>query len=329
MELTFEQWKTMKRNLRRYLGATGWILLIYYLIMNVAVIGWAVVEVLVSMAGNIVQGDLNALEQAALQAAESGWGYFLAAAVGLLILLLWKKPRYFREEIWAEAKPMKFGTFMGITCVFLGGQMISQITVVALETILNAFGYSIMEGIEALSVDSSNFSMFLYGAVLAPITEEILFRGLIQRRLLPYGKRFAILCSALTFGLFHGNLIQTPFAFAVGLVLGYVAVEYSVGWAVVLHIVNNLVLNDLINQLTSCLTEVVAGILVWAILLAFAVGAVIILIRKREDIRQWRQQERMDGMCLRCFFFSGGMTVFTVLMAVMMAVTMFALVAPL
>jgi len=329
MELTWEQWKAMRKSLRRYLGATGWILLIYYLIMNVAVIGWTVYELLFSMAGNILHGNLDAMEQAAVQAANSGWGYFLAAAIGLLILLLWKKPRYFREEIWAEGKPMHFGTFLGITCVFLGGQLISQISVVLMELILNGFGYTIAEGVEALSVDTDNISMFLYAAVLAPVSEELLFRGLIQRRLMPYGKRFAIFCSALTFGLFHGNLIQTPYAFVVGLVLGYVAAEYSVGWAIMLHMINNLVLSDVLDRLTAGLPVEAAGMIIWAILMAFAVAALIILIAKRADIRQWRHQEQMNGMCLRCFFFSGGMIVFMAVMLVMMAVTMFALVSPL
>lgn len=329
MELTWEQWKAMKKNLRRYLGATGWILFVYYLIMNGAVLGWAVFEMLLGMAGNIMQGDPGAMEEAAVQAANSGWGYFLAVMIGLLILLLWKKPRYFRDELCAEGKPMGFGTFLGITCVFLGGQIISQISIVIMELILNGFGYTVMEGVEALSLDTDNFSMFLYAAVLAPISEEILFRGLIQRRLMPYGKRFAILCSALTFGLFHGNLIQTPFAFAVGLVLGYVAAEYSIGWAVVLHMMNNLVLSDLLNRIAEWLPEEIAGMIIWAILMALAVAALIIVIVKRQDIRQWRSQEQMNRMCLKCFFFSGGMIVFGVVMVVMMVVTMFALVTPL
>lgn len=329
MELSWEEWKAMRKRLRRYLGATGWILLLYYLIMNVSVIAWTFVEMIFSVAGNVMLGNPDALEEAAMQAAGSGWGYFLAAAIGLLILLLWKKPRYFREVIWAEEKPMQFGTFLGITCVFLGGQLISQICFVATELVLNGFGYTIAEGVEALSVDTDNISMFLYAALLAPISEEILFRGLILKRLMPYGKRFAIFCTAIAFGLLHSNPIQTPFAFAVSLVLGYVAAEYSVGWAIMLHVINNLVLSDVINVLTAGLPEQIAGILVWIILVGFAVTALIILIRKREKIREWMQQEQMNGTCLRCFFSSGGMIVFMAVMAVMMVVNMFMLVSPL
>ena len=76
----------------------------------------------------------------------------------------------------------------------------------------------------------------------APVTEELLFRGGRLRSLQPYGKRFAIFCSALLFGLVHQNLTQTPFAFGFGLLAGYVAVEYSILWSMSLHILNNAVL---------------------------------------------------------------------------------------
>lgn len=328
MEMTWEEWKSMKKQLRRKLGATGWTLLVYYAIVNVAVYFWILIEALASSLKFMISGDLYGLEQAFLNASESGWGYFLAAGTGLLILLVWKKPRFLKEEVFAKGRPMTLRGFIGILCVFLGGQFLSQVMLVALECALNLFGLSVMEGASALSVDPDNFSMFLYAGILAPITEEILFRGLIQRSLLPYGKRFAIFCSAFTFGLFHGNLIQTPFAFLVGLVLGYVASEYSVLWAMVLHMVNNLVLGDALYRLTSFLTDEQASLLIWSILLLFAVAAVVIVTRNRRTIRQWRSREQINRTYLGCFFTSAGTVLFMILMGVMMVSSLFLLITP-
>lgn len=251
MEMTWEEWKAMKKGLRRRLGATGWTLTVYYIILNLSVFLWVFAETLLRSLEFILTGNFPAIEQIVYDASESAWGYFLAAAIGMVILLIWKKPRFWREEIWAKGKPMGCGSFFGILCVFLGGQLLSQLMLVGIEVVLNLFGLSVAEGVEALSVDPDNLSMFLYASLLAPVTEEILFRGLIQRSLLPFGKRFAIFCSAFTFGLFHGNLIQTPYAFLVGLVLGYVAAEYSIGWAMLLHMINNLLIADSLNRLTA------------------------------------------------------------------------------
>lgn len=59
-------------------------------------------------------------------------------------------------------------------------------------------------------------------SVFAPIFEEIWFRGVIQTALKDYGNGFAILVSALCFGMAHGNLHQFCFTFVIGIALGYV-----------------------------------------------------------------------------------------------------------
>lgn len=319
----------MKKQLRRKLGATGWTLLVYYAIVNVAVYFWILIEALASSLKFMISGDLYGLEQAFLNASESGWGYFLAAGIGLLILLVWKKPRFLKKEVFAKGRPMTLRGFIGILCVFLGGQFLSQVMLVALEWVLNLFGLSVMEGASALSVDTDNFSMFLYAGILAPITEELLFRGLIQRSLLPYGKRFAIFCSAFTFGLFHGNLIQTPFAFLVGLVLGYVASEYSVLWAMLLHMVNNLVVADMLDRLTSGLPAEISAMIIWMVLLFFAVAALIILVRRRHAIGSWLAQDKMNRTYLVCFFSSFGMIAFMAVMGLTMVISLYWLISPL
>ena len=67
----------------------------------------------------------------------------------------------------------------------------------------------------------------------------MLFRGLILRTLRPFGKRFAIVMSAVLFGMFHGNLLQAPCAMVIGLLFGYAAMEHSILWAVALHVFIN------------------------------------------------------------------------------------------
>ena len=54
---------------------------------------------------------------------------------------------------------------------------------------------------------------------------EMVYRGYILRTLLPHDKVFAIVVSSAMFALMHGNLLQIPFAFIVGLTCGYLAVK--------------------------------------------------------------------------------------------------------
>ena len=102
MEMTWEQWKIMNKALRRRFSTIGWILLVYYAIMNVAVFFCVFIETIVKMMMELQSGSFDALMNIAMESADSAWGYFLAAAVGILILLSWKKPRYWRGENWAK-----------------------------------------------------------------------------------------------------------------------------------------------------------------------------------------------------------------------------------
>ncbi len=64
-------------------------------------------------------------------------------------------------------------------------------------------------------------------AVIPPITEEFAFRGILLQKLRKYGDGFAILVSSLLFGLIHGNIVQIPFAFVVGLAAAFITVKTS------------------------------------------------------------------------------------------------------
>jgi membrane protease YdiL (CAAX protease family) len=76
---------------------------------------------------------------------------------------------------------------------------------------------------DLLRVDSAwdGFALTLALVVIAPITEELLFRGVLLRGLVQsYGERVGLLVSAVLFGLLHGRLAEALVAFVAGLVLG-------------------------------------------------------------------------------------------------------------
>lgn len=61
--------------------------------------------------------------------------------------------------------------------------------------------------------------------ILAPIAEELFFRGVVLKETARVSRRFAIVFSAVMFGLMHGNPYQFVMATLIGLVLGYVTLE--------------------------------------------------------------------------------------------------------
>lgn len=66
-------------------------------------------------------------------------------------------------------------------------------------------------------------SMFFYSVLLAPIGEELLFRGVTMhqaKKVFPFWA--ANIMQALLFGVFHMNMIQGIYAFFLGMILGYI-----------------------------------------------------------------------------------------------------------
>ena len=78
--------------------------------------------------------------------------------------------------------------------------------------------------------------------IMAPLVEELLFRGAIQGYMLRKGMKplHAILIASAIFGIVHMNPIQIPFAFAIGMIFGWL--YYRTGSLVpgiVGHFINN------------------------------------------------------------------------------------------
>lgn len=104
------------------------------------------------------------------------------------------------------------------------------------------FPYYSEEVATSLFNTSILLAVYLAVALLAPISEELIYRGLIYRRLRDYiGKKWALVMSALIFGLIHGNMVQFVFAFLIGLALAAVYERYKTIWApIVAHMAVNL-----------------------------------------------------------------------------------------
>ena len=87
-----------------------------------------------------------------------------------------------------------------------------------------------------------SYLLVLLAMGIAPgFGEEILFRGFIQRGLVPrLGACWAVLLSAAIFGLAHFDLVHAPLAFVLGAYLGVVTqLAGGIRTAILCHVANN------------------------------------------------------------------------------------------
>lgn len=86
------------------------------------------------------------------------------------------------------------------------------------------------------------FLEFLFMGIFTPICEEITFRGCIGNSYIKHGIWFAMIMSTLFFAIYHCNILQLFSTFLPGIVLFYVAINYSLKWSILFHFINNGVL---------------------------------------------------------------------------------------
>jgi len=161
--------------------------------------------------------------------------YLVAVPIGLLILRkVPAKP--------LERQSLKAGTFFVFAAVSVfmmyAGNLLGNLVTVLLQLIP---GIAAENPILSYAMDSSVLPKVLLMVILAPIIEEYIFRKVLIDRMHIYGEKLAVVTSALMFGLFHGNLSQFFYAYALGLVFGYVYLKTGkLRYSICLHMLINL-----------------------------------------------------------------------------------------
>lgn len=207
--------------------------------------------------------------------------------VGVLFIrniLFDKKADIFKQT----KKQMHLNTFAKFFFLVLMLQFLFSTITSFIECVLNAMGFT-MEMAVSLASGGYDFSiaMIAYAGVIGPAAEEVVFRGLLLKGFQKYGKVFALIITSVLFGLGHLNPVQMGLAIPMGILLGYIAMEYSIKWAILLHITNNLLLGNVFEWLLDQLPETMSYITYYGCLTAGFVIGIMVLVKERGKLKKW------------------------------------------
>ncbi|PST47837.1 CPBP family intramembrane metalloprotease domain-containing protein [Bifidobacterium callitrichos] len=260
--------KVLRRRQRRMVTRPVGLTLAYEVVMNIGAIMTALTVIIVTMAG---RSDGTLSESFFSDATANyyiGITMLVAVTCAIVFLLLMRRKDILTREFWlggphrdnygepwqigrvsryggARMKPLWLLVFLTLC---LGIQGVITLIQLGFSVIGMSLPSPTSEGIDQSAV---TVSMWLYIGLIGPICEEVMFRGVLMKELKPFGRNFAIVTSALLFGLFHEDVVQGAFAFLMGLLLGFVAMEYSLVWSIAIHIFNNAILSGVIDGLAS------------------------------------------------------------------------------
>lgn len=223
-----------KKNIRSRYNKVGYTLIFHTVVSNILAV---MLSLIVSVASGNVMGDSGALSMSV-----GGISYLIANVSTFLLgchMLNIPITEVFSKP---DIKSKDLTKYVTTGWCFQGA---CSIIVTLLLTLFSYIGVNLMPDTILDNIDYTSIPMcvstILYTCIIAPITEEMVFRGVVLRGLSTVSQRFGIVASAVLFGLLHGNVSQFIVATVLGILLGMVATKYnSILPTIVIHFFMNL-----------------------------------------------------------------------------------------
>ena len=240
-------------------------------------------------------------------------------ALPVFYLVIRKMPSCRPTNVRTSVKSV-FGYMMVGMLFMYVGNAVSTGLMTRIEAML---GREVENSISSLLMGSDYIYAVVFVGLIGPFAEELIFRKLLIDRLSPYGNATAILFTSIIFGLFHGNLYQFFYAFALGVIFAYIYVRTGkMIYSTLLHVFINLFCGVLPAYLMSLLGEgdqssvgylaenmlpVMLITIYELLMLAMTVAGVVILLRSLRSIRLDKGSVRFPkGRAGDVIFFNAG-----------------------
>ncbi len=178
--------------------------------------------------------------------------------------------------------------FLGVIVIVPGAQFFCNYLISIISILFPKWLEQYEELLETSGLASdTSLLMLCYAVILGPICEELIFRGATMRqarKAVPFW--LANILQALLFGIFHMNWIQGIYAFALGLLLGFVCeIGGSIYYSILLHILFNFsgtVLSSLLEGIEDTMFTRILMLLFTLVSLSVGMILFVFGIKKKE-----------------------------------------------
>ncbi len=149
--------------------------------------------------------------------------FYLAA---LIIFKAAQGKNGFRARDYLRKPQLPAGQIIALMVIAVGASYAANFATVYVEQLLENLFHLPMSAPSTVSLGSPVVTaiQLISLCLVTPLVEELFFRGGLLGETLPLGTAFAVLTSALSFGLFHMSA-AIPFATVMGLCSGYLTVR--------------------------------------------------------------------------------------------------------
>lgn len=249
------------------------------------------------VSGNLDTGIIPYLDGLATDTQFNQLVSMIAGIIIIIIFSIWYQ-RVFVHPLKNKTRRYWSGISVQviISLIFLafGMQYIAQLIAGTVGHISPELMANYTELMNSAGYDEFGGMLAIYSLILAPIAEELTFRGLtlrFARQALPFWA--ANIFQAVLFGVLHLNVVQGIYAFALGLFLGWVCNRgHSLKYGIILHIIFNVLGTIFIDffDLTLGLNEYVF----YAVGIGLTIFAMAIFHFEFSDRNRRRKEKQED-----------------------------------
>ena len=243
-------------------------------------LGFLAIQVGVAMIGGIVKGVSLAMQgvtsQDALEEALLGSDYLMEITIAsqlvcFIIFLIFYRVIFKIKKPESPAKVFSATSPLLIIVLFVAVEAITSSILIKVSVLIPDLMQQYAEMIEKSGLADMTVLSTIATLVLAPLGEELAFRGMTLNLAGKFTKKFWIanIIQAAMFGIAHMNIVQGTYAFVLGLVLGFIYKKYNSLYATMIaHLAFNFSGTYLVGLLFG--TEDDVPIIRWIVVLAAA-----------------------------------------------------------
>ncbi len=269
-----------------------------FLLMNlfqvIVVVAVMVIIVITMITNNQTSMGLESsyIEKALLEYNQeiTTWGLFLFQALGSVLaasIFLRMSKSNKRMKQLTKLDP-RYWTRISVflLMIILFSQMISYAIVDLFEVSLQSAYQSYIQLLENSGLSNPNIVIIVAVVLFAPICEELVFRGITLELAGRGTNQFWLMntIQAFFFGLSHMNLVQSTYAFVLGLMLGVIRKKTdSIIIPIIVHILFNLCGVLLPKQFEGLLENNIAKIVIYTCSCLITLAVLVVLPQKNVD----------------------------------------------
>lgn len=251
----------MEKSPGKYLKLTAYIILylsIYFIITNFVALVDGIIEAMIMVVKN--NGEISPDKITEKVMGNSAVFTIISASLSLPVYILIFRLR--KKKLFPSLNFRNPGVLCLISAVLVGISFNFIINLLIGITGIDSLSPEYERLINNIFSRTSPLLLILSIGIIAPVFEEILFRGIVFRELASkINVVVAIVVQAFLFGAFHMNLTQGIYAFVVGLLLGWsYYVSGSLFVPVLIHLFFNttsVFLSLLISESTPEITQLI------------------------------------------------------------------------